>query len=84
MQIDLPSTPNASPSAARPISRALLIDLVQAAISVKELRFARQAALNWLALYPGDLPVNLLYAETLMHSCIGAPVPGRPRIPASG
>ncbi len=68
MQIDLPSNPNPSRSAARPISRALLIDLVQAAISVKELRFARQAALNWLALYPGDLPVNLLYAETLMHS----------------
>jgi hypothetical protein len=68
MQIGLPPTPATPIPGARPISRALLIDLVQAAITVKELRFARQAALNWLAAYPGDLPVNLLYAQTLMHS----------------
>jgi tetratricopeptide (TPR) repeat protein len=68
MQIDLSSQPATPPSGVRPVSRALLIELVQAAITVKELRFARQATLNWLALYPGDLPVNLLYAQTLMQS----------------
>lgn len=61
-------TPSSSHQANRPVSRALLISMLQAALSVNELRFARQAALSWLAAYPGDLTVNLLYARALMSS----------------
>ena len=31
-------------------------------------RFARQATLAWLGIYPGDLPVSLIYAQALIKS----------------
>ncbi len=40
--------------------------LLEAALTARSLRFARQAALNWLAIYPGDLGVNLLLAKALL------------------
>lgn len=49
------------------MSRHLLVRVVQAAIQLGHTRFARQACLNWLAAYPGDLPVNLLYANVLLQ-----------------
>lgn len=45
--------------------RSDLIFLLRTALSVGEVRFARQAAYSWLAYYPGDLPVKLLYARAL-------------------
>jgi hypothetical protein len=54
--------PNTS---ARIISRAQFIELLRSAISGGSSRFARRAALAWLAAYPGDLQINLLYAQTL-------------------
>ncbi len=40
--------------------------LSEAALTAHSYRFARQAALNWLAVYPGDLGMNLLLAKALL------------------
>jgi hypothetical protein len=48
--------------------RADLLTLLRTALSVGSLRFARQAALSWLAYFPGDLPVNLLYGRALLQA----------------
>ena len=55
------------PSDTRPIPRHLFLRMVQAAIRLGHSRFAQQACLNWLAVYPGDLPISLLYANLLMQ-----------------
>jgi hypothetical protein len=39
------------------IGREKYLRLLQAALSCKSFRFGRQAALSWLAIYPGDLDV---------------------------
>src|SRR3990170_8510298 len=49
-------------------SRPDLIGLLHAALAVGALRFARQAALSWLAYYPGDLPIKFLYARALSQA----------------
>lgn len=48
------------------IDRENALLLVQTALAVKSLRFAQQAALKWLAMYPGDLEVKRLYGESLL------------------
>jgi hypothetical protein len=48
------------------LSRDLFVAILRTALSVQEYRFARQAALSWLTAFPGDLPVRLLYAQTLL------------------
>jgi hypothetical protein len=53
------------PSPSQPLKRQSLIDLINASLQVKEFGYARQAALGWLAFFPGDLPVKLLYAQAL-------------------
>lgn len=55
-------------SGCRLISRSDLLAVLRAALSAGAARFARQAALSWLAYYPGDLPVNLLYARALLQA----------------
>jgi hypothetical protein len=60
--------PNPAPSSEQPIQRAELIAFLRAALAAGSLRFARQAALAWLAYYPGDLPVKMLYARCLLQS----------------
>lgn len=40
------------------ISRSMLINVLNAALDLKEYRFARQLALSWLSIYPGDLEIN--------------------------
>lgn len=50
------------------IKREQFEAILRAALALDELRFARQAALAWLAHFPGDLPVNLLYAQALLKS----------------
>ena len=47
------------------LSRANLLLILRSALEVKDWRFARQAALAWLAYYPGDLPIRHLYARAL-------------------
>jgi tetratricopeptide (TPR) repeat protein len=46
--------------------REVFITMLRAAIMAHEYRFAREAGLVWLAAFPGDLLVNLLYAQALL------------------
>ncbi len=48
-----------------PVHRTSLISMIQAALLAKEIRFARQAALQWLSIFPGDLEVRFLHAQTI-------------------
>jgi tetratricopeptide (TPR) repeat protein len=50
----------------RLITRPEYLKLLAFAISCKSTRFARQTALAWLAVYPGDLQMQTLYARALM------------------
>ena len=50
------------------ISRQDLVLILQTALSVGSSRFARHAAYSWLAYFPGDLPVNKLYAQALYQA----------------
>ena len=52
-----------APSADHPLSRDLLLTLLDAALKVDELRYARRLCAAWLSNYPGDLPVNLFNAR---------------------
>jgi hypothetical protein len=47
------------------VRRGKFLTLLQTAILNRELQFARQAVLIWLASYPGDLLVNYMYAHVL-------------------
>ncbi len=47
------------------ITREDLLTIIQVGFRHKEYRFIRQAVLNWLAAYPGDLEFNYLYAKSL-------------------
>jgi len=51
------------PSSNHPMSRDQLITLLEAALKTEELRYARRLCSAWLAIYPGDLNVNLLNAR---------------------
>lgn len=53
------------PSSSHPLHRQSLVDLVKTAIHVGEFGYARQAAFGWLAFFPGDLPIRLLYTQAL-------------------
>lgn len=57
---------HSSPSAAEPLlSRQRYLSLVQAGLAAGHFRFAREAVLDWLASYPGDLEAGLYYAQAL-------------------
>jgi hypothetical protein len=43
-----------------------VIQLVQTARSIGDFRFARELAVHWLSLYPGDLAMRLAQAQVLM------------------
>ncbi|NLB71106.1 MAG: hypothetical protein GX797_03765 [Chloroflexi bacterium] len=47
------------------VRRGKFLTLLQTALTNREYQFARQAALIWLASYPGDLLVNFIYAQVL-------------------
>ena len=55
-----------SPVSRKRLSRTSFIQLLDAAFAARSFRFGRQAALAWLAIYPGDLQVNLLQAKLLL------------------
>ncbi len=50
----------------KPVSRKDFIRLIKAALSISEYRFARQASLDWLASFPGDLELSLIFAKSLV------------------
>ncbi len=52
------------PVKSNPISRETFLLMLNAALDQRSYRFARQAALEWLSDYPGDLVVNLLLARS--------------------
>lgn len=54
-----------SSSTSSMMTRSTLLRLIHAAVEVKAEKFARQAALTWLAAYPGDLEINFLLAMAL-------------------
>ena len=46
--------------------REMIVGILHAALETAEYRFARQAALAWLAAFPGDLEVSLLQAQAVI------------------
>lgn len=56
----------ASNPTVRLLDRRRYRELLTAAIAEGEFRFARETALHWLAAFPGDLGVNLVYALALL------------------
>jgi hypothetical protein len=50
-----------------PMSRELLLTLLNTALRTGELRYARRLSTSWLAIYPGDLQVNLLFARSFFQ-----------------
>jgi hypothetical protein len=50
----------------KPIQRDMLLQLLSTALNQREFRFVRQAALMWLASYPGDYKINFLLARALL------------------
>ncbi|MBN1666357.1 MAG: hypothetical protein JW862_04695 [Anaerolineales bacterium] len=61
------TTPNASIARGKALPRAGVVHLLQTAIQVAEYRFARTLAERWLDSYPGDLQVDYLFAQALLH-----------------
>src|SRR5512140_1650905 len=47
----------------RLIGRRAFLQMLEAALDTQTYRFARLAALNWLAMFPGDLKVSLILGE---------------------
>ena len=56
----------------RPLPRSSYLLVVQAALQVGQVRFAREAVLEWLGQTPGDLQASLLYAQALLAEKPGA------------
>ncbi|MFZ0533032.1 MAG: hypothetical protein WAM09_07600, partial [Anaerolineales bacterium] len=52
-----------APSTDQPLSRELLFTLLTTALRTGELRYARRLCTAWLAIFPGDLQVNLINAR---------------------
>ena len=61
-----PSFPTA-PLPQQPLGRHDFLNMLQSAAEVSEWRYARRLATAWLAAYPGDLPVKLLYAQAILQ-----------------
>ncbi len=60
-----PNGPNES-AMTQQIHRDQFLTILRLANTAGEHRFARQTALRWLAIYPGDLAVGLAYARALV------------------
>lgn len=52
--------------AGKVLQRDALISMIRAALQSGDYRFARQAALAWLAAFPGDLEVTLFHAQAVL------------------
>jgi hypothetical protein len=62
MMPNLPST-HGQPAE---IDRARMLDLLKSGIETNSFQFVRQAVMAWLAAYPGDLAVNLLFVQAMI------------------
>jgi hypothetical protein len=51
------------PRQGQPWQRDQLIEILGVAAAVNEYNFIRKTALAWLAIYPGDLPIQLIHAQ---------------------
>lgn len=49
------------------LSRSQYLSLIQRGLALGETRFARQTALHWLGIYPGDIPIAVLQAQALFE-----------------
>jgi hypothetical protein len=47
------------------VTRQQFLRILQAALDSQSYRFARQAALNWLAIFPGDMGTSLMLSKAL-------------------
>jgi len=56
-----------TPQKVQMIDRDHMLRLLKNGLEVKAFRFTRQAALAWLASFPGDLEVNLYYVKVLIN-----------------
>ena len=54
------------PPTGETLPRKLYLAILRSAVEVGEHRFAREAALTWLAAFPGDLEAGLQYARALV------------------
>jgi tetratricopeptide (TPR) repeat protein len=54
------------PSPDQPLSREVLLTLLDGAVNSGDLRYTRRLCTSWLAIYPGDLQVSLLYARAFL------------------
>ena len=61
-------TPLSPPRQGQPWQRDQLIEILGVAAVVNEHSFIRKAALAWLAIYPGDLPVQLIHAKSIANA----------------
>lgn len=62
------TTPFSLPHLGEPWQRTKLLDLLGVAASVNEYSFIRKTALSWLAVFPGDLPVQLIHAQAVSRT----------------
>ncbi|MDH5605764.1 MAG: C25 family cysteine peptidase [Anaerolineae bacterium] len=53
-------------SADKTLSRLEFLELIQAGMKSEEYRFTRNIASIWLAKYPGDIPIETLFAQALL------------------
>ena len=58
------NTKNETP--VKKIARPTVLSVLEEAISMGEYRYARHLAVSWLAVYPGDLQVNITMARSLI------------------
>ena len=71
--------PNPSINKTEPqmIERQPFLQLLKTGLESQSFQFIRQAAMSWLASYPGDLEVNLLLVQALIkegHDSMAAPI----------
>ena len=52
------------PLQGKPWTRDQVIGILGAAAAVNEYSFIRKASLSWLAAFPGDLPIQLIHAQS--------------------
>lgn len=53
-------------SARQSLPRPIAVMILKTSLAADEIQFSQRFVLSWLAAYPGDLPITLLHAETLI------------------
>jgi hypothetical protein len=67
----MPNRPSAHETT-NTVDRKRILELIQSGIDTGSFQFIRQAAMAWLAAYPGDLEVNLLFVKAMVKEGKGA------------